>query len=250
MRKTWSQHWNFWEIITWIRMIIEKTWNSVFNAHRTSDSLDSHIFIDHKGISKYAQFDSVIWINFIQRWVRAWVWVRAWADLEIHETWSYVSTVECNNWRCFIWILNTQHSNLFIQIILWMVAEGNREQQAERSAPEIFDKINVSERNYWNRAVRASVRRFRECNEVKHWKYHSLEYRIKRCEYRADPDIEERAWPEAEVAICKQWSDNQKRSRAELSRLPAPPTSKTALVKMTYLHVLHQQHSRNMLLRR
>ena len=45
----------------------KKTWNSVFKSHRAPDLLDSHVFIDHKRISKYAQFDYVFWINFISK---------------------------------------------------------------------------------------------------------------------------------------------------------------------------------------
>ena len=42
----------------------KKTWNSVFNTHIAPDTLDYHIFIDHKRISKCAQYDSVFWIIY------------------------------------------------------------------------------------------------------------------------------------------------------------------------------------------
>ena len=67
MRKTWSQRWNIWEIIIWNIPIIEKKLNSAVNTHRAPDTLDSRIFIDHKGLSKYAQYYSVFRINLIQR---------------------------------------------------------------------------------------------------------------------------------------------------------------------------------------
>ena len=79
-------------------------------------------------------------------------------------------------------------------------AKGNKEQQVERLAPEIFAKVNVTKKNQQKRAAQTDLWRFREYNDAKLKRCHSQKSWIKACEYRADLD-KEWAWPAEEATI-------------------------------------------------